>query len=1048
MSSSANHPPTAPSAATSTGAKEARRKASERIGQWVRKKYRIDQLVGVGGMAAVYAATHRNGSRVALKILHTEFAREEAIKTRFLREGYVANRVDHNGRVAIQDDDETETGEAYLVMELLEGESLQQLWKRKKRKVPPIQAVQIAEAVLDTLVPFHEQKIVHRDLKPANIFLTNDGVVKLLDFGVAQMREGEGGEALTRAGTALGTPSYMSPEQAMGKSDQLDGRSDLFAVGATLYSILSGKRLHHGKSDNEAYILAATQPAPSLARRAPGLPVEVIALVDRALQWDRRKRFRTAEDMRDACRQVLEALGVPPERARSTQAKLPGWGTGVPPDSLVIDGTPSAPSVPASHPGPGSAPMAHSSQDSMPAAAQGATTTPDAAVAADPAALSTEVATIPPAAPDGARRTATPSSLVPGAQRRPSVTSAAVRPSYDKIELDLDASGGPASTGTAPSRPPRKAAEAEGGILADVFQRFEKGLPTLRQYGLDHPEGQGKVRAIHRAFVDALREDPNGVHWQVHPFCFTQGKATVWEPGPPLDQVPYSLASTGVDEVRIQAGVTADEIRTFLQAVVIDPQLGTEDTDIGAALWEAGFDHIMCKVRDDLTDADAREQIRFFAETEEVENEMSEELSEVVAMISTTARPELSRQDSAEAAAMAMATEHGSLKAAQEAASALELEAAARTALSTQLTLAEDQWRERFFDVAAEAYADTVEREDPMLLLAPLTTKAERLALAGQWAQLLELHDSLVDHITAFGSPHARPDRITQAMFTWTVLEQGYGFAATDDIDDEHRKVVVDGLAAITPTLAHDLVKEQLLMANDLPEGDLFDLAMGYVDNALPGNESIVIELLDSLGPELAQRMLASVTASRSPEAIELLKPLLMSPNQALRCEATALLAQSPEELGKQLVRLLGSSDPALRSAALTTMQRHNVRLAGPGLVGVIEAEGFVKRPLEEQRHMFETLYALNPPRAERLLVSIMGQHGLMADEAIDRVRAAAADVLGRLADSKNPLDSLKGAARVRPWNTHQVRIAASHAIETIEARLSRPKTTPPGADG
>ena len=179
-----------------------------------------------------------------------------------------------------------------------------------------------------------------------------------------------------------------------------------------------------------------------------------------------------------------------------------------------------------------------------------------------------------------------------------------------------------------------------------------------------------------------------------------------------------------------------------------------------------------------------------------------------------------------------------------------------------------------------------------------------------------------------------------------------------------------------------------------------------------------------------------------------LLKPLLMSPNQALRCEATALLAQSPEELGKQLVRLLGSTDPLLRSAALTTMERHNVRLAGPGLVGVIEAEGFVDRPVQEQRHMFETLYALNPPRAERLLISIVGQHGLMADDKVDRVRAVAADVLGKRADSANPLDALKGAARMRPWNTQQVRMAAGHAIEAIETRLSQPKPPPSGADG
>ncbi len=173
-------------------------------------------------MASVYAATHRNGSRAALKILHTEFARDPGIRERFLREGYVANRIDHPGRVAIQDDDVTEHDEPFLVMELLEGETVQQLWKRKNRRLPPVEALWIAGEVLDTLTSFHEEGIVHRDLKPANIFVTREGVVKLLDFGVARMRDAGGDK--TRAGTALGTPSFMAPEQAMGLADGVHGR--------------------------------------------------------------------------------------------------------------------------------------------------------------------------------------------------------------------------------------------------------------------------------------------------------------------------------------------------------------------------------------------------------------------------------------------------------------------------------------------------------------------------------------------------------------------------------------------------------------------------------------------------------------------------------------------------------------------------------------------------------------------------------------------------------------------------------------------------------
>ena len=304
MNSRVEAPSSQPSA-ISPGDEKARARA--RIGMTINNKWRIDSLLGIGGMASVYAATHRNGSRAALKILHTEFARDPGIRDRFLREGYVANKVEHHGRVAIQDDDVTESDEPFLVMELLEGETAQQLWKRKHRKIPPAEGLWIAAEVLDTLDGFHLLGIVHRDIKPANIFVTKEGVVKVLDFGVARMREAGGDH--TRAGTALGTPSFMAPEQAMGLADGVDGRADIFSVGAMLYAMLSGQRLHQGRTDNEAFILAATTPAPSLARVAPDLPVEVISLVDKALAWDQRNRFETANAMRDECRRISDALG-------------------------------------------------------------------------------------------------------------------------------------------------------------------------------------------------------------------------------------------------------------------------------------------------------------------------------------------------------------------------------------------------------------------------------------------------------------------------------------------------------------------------------------------------------------------------------------------------------------------------------------------------------------------------------------------------------------------------------------------------------------------
>src|SRR5690242_9231363 len=195
------------------GVADERALARARVGMTIQKKWRLDGLLGTGGMAAVYAATHRNGSRAALKIMHRELSGDPVIRDRFLREGYVANKVDHAGRVAILDDDVTENDEPFLVMELLDGETVQQLWKRKNRRLDIAEAMWIASEVLDTLEAFHAQGIIHRDLKPANVFLTRDGAVKIIDYGVARFHEG--GENRTRAGTALGTPSFMAPEQAM-----------------------------------------------------------------------------------------------------------------------------------------------------------------------------------------------------------------------------------------------------------------------------------------------------------------------------------------------------------------------------------------------------------------------------------------------------------------------------------------------------------------------------------------------------------------------------------------------------------------------------------------------------------------------------------------------------------------------------------------------------------------------------------------------------------------------------------------------------------------
>ncbi len=271
-------------------------------------KWTLESLLGVGGMGAVYTAKHRNGSRAAVKLLHAEHARDPQVRERFLREGKIANRVDHPARVPVTDDDISEGGEPFLVMDLLEGETLGQLRARHAGKVPLEQVLHIFDTVLDLLGKCHAVGIVHRDVKPANIFITKAGDIKVLDFGVARMHDPGSGVEATRAGTAIGTPSYMAPEQALGLGSQVDGRSDVWSVGACMYASLTGQRLNVARTEAESFVMAATQAAPSIANLAPDLPVEVVAFVDRALAFERGKRFQDAASMRSELLGLLNAL--------------------------------------------------------------------------------------------------------------------------------------------------------------------------------------------------------------------------------------------------------------------------------------------------------------------------------------------------------------------------------------------------------------------------------------------------------------------------------------------------------------------------------------------------------------------------------------------------------------------------------------------------------------------------------------------------------------------------------------------------------------------
>ncbi|WP_272423252.1 serine/threonine-protein kinase [Polyangium jinanense] len=285
------------------------RRAQARIGTVLRSKWRIDRVLGIGGMAAVYEGTHRNGKRGAIKMLHLELSVDPEARARFLREGYVANNVGHPGAVSVLDDDVAEDGSVFVVMELLEGKTVEALaGQRPSGRLGITESFRLADQLLDTLAAAHDKGIVHRDLKPENMFLTKDGVLKVLDFGIARMREVQSSAKMTKTGNAMGTPAFMPPEQALGEWNRVDARSDLWAVGASLFTLITGRHVHDAPTLNQLLLKAMTQPPPPIRVVMPGVPAEVAEVVDKSLAFDMNARYQDARSMQAAVRKAIAWL--------------------------------------------------------------------------------------------------------------------------------------------------------------------------------------------------------------------------------------------------------------------------------------------------------------------------------------------------------------------------------------------------------------------------------------------------------------------------------------------------------------------------------------------------------------------------------------------------------------------------------------------------------------------------------------------------------------------------------------------------------------------
>jgi serine/threonine protein kinase len=340
-------------------------KASQRpgpkalIGITISDRYRIERLLGEGGMGAVYQAEHTlMRKRMAIKVLHPEMTRLPEVVARFEREAMAAAHIDHPHVVTATDFGKLEDGSFFLALEYVEGKSLRELIGQGRLELG--RALHIARQIAAALGRAHQLKIVHRDLKPENVMLVvRDGdsdFVKVLDFGIAKVPMGEFGEngsgspghpILTQAGMVYGTPEYMAPEQALGQP--VDSRADLYALGCIMYEMLTGLRPFDAESKVALLGMQVTAPVPPMATKAPdaSIPPEVEALVKQLLAKEASERVADAKIVIDGITTILGQL-VANGRIDSGYAPPPASRLGTNP--AIISGIGPAVDLPTSPP--------------------------------------------------------------------------------------------------------------------------------------------------------------------------------------------------------------------------------------------------------------------------------------------------------------------------------------------------------------------------------------------------------------------------------------------------------------------------------------------------------------------------------------------------------------------------------------------------------------------------------------------------------------------------------------------------------------------------
>jgi serine/threonine protein kinase len=292
-------------------------------GELIQSRYRLLRLLGSGASGAVWAARNELIDRdVALKIMRPEVAEDAVALQRFFNEAKASGRVRSPSIVEILDLGQAEDGSPFLVFELLEGEGLDEKLRREGT-IQPEPLLEMLVGVARALEIAHAQGIIHRDLKPANLFVTRGPtsvlIAKILDFGISKMFDMGHNFSLTRTGTVVGSPAYMSPEQAAGRED-IDGRADVWSLGVVMYEALTGTLPHQAANYNQLMVRILTQDCESVTARKADLPPAITAIVDACLKRERDQRTSNAGVLANQMDAALRELRAQRFRALGRRA--------------------------------------------------------------------------------------------------------------------------------------------------------------------------------------------------------------------------------------------------------------------------------------------------------------------------------------------------------------------------------------------------------------------------------------------------------------------------------------------------------------------------------------------------------------------------------------------------------------------------------------------------------------------------------------------------------------------------------------------------------